>query len=178
MNVRGSHRFGASRRVVFEALRDPCVLLGVIPGCETVGQVAPDEYEGRITLRLPGAVGSYRTHVRLEDVVPPEHCGLDGRVRFLGRVDDVTLAESYACASVFALPGRARLGAKLEGEGFGLVFLEAAAAGLPCVAGRAGGAVEAGEGGGTGVVVGPGAPRPRPPARRSPGTWAPPVSWW
>jgi uncharacterized protein len=80
MNVRGSHRFCASRRVVFDALRDPRVLLGVIPGCEAVEQVAPDEYEGRITLRLPGAVGSYRAHVRLEEVVPPERCRLDGRV--------------------------------------------------------------------------------------------------
>lgn len=80
MNVRGGHRFGAPRRAVFDALRDPRVLLGVIPGCEAVEQVAPDEYEGRITLRLPGAVGSYRTRVRLEDVVPPERCGLDGRI--------------------------------------------------------------------------------------------------
>ena len=43
-------------------------------------QVAPDRYDGRITLRLPGAVGSYRTHVTLVDVVEPERAGLDGSV--------------------------------------------------------------------------------------------------
>lgn len=80
MNVRGSHRFAAPRAAVFAAVRDPRTLLAVIPGCEAVEQVAPDEYEGRISLRLPGAVGSYRTHVRLVDVVAPERCGLEGRV--------------------------------------------------------------------------------------------------
>jgi carbon monoxide dehydrogenase subunit G len=45
-----------------------------------VERVAPGEYEGRITLRLPGAVGTYRTHVRLVDPHPPDRSGLDGRV--------------------------------------------------------------------------------------------------
>lgn len=80
MNVQGSHRFAAAREAVFAAVRDPQVLLAVIPGCEAVAQVGVDEYEGRITLRLPGAVGSYRTLVRLRDVVAPERCGLEGRV--------------------------------------------------------------------------------------------------
>jgi carbon monoxide dehydrogenase subunit G len=80
MNVHGSHRFTAPREAVFAAIRDPRTLLAVIPGCDAVEQVAPDEYEGRIALRLPGAVGLYRTHVRLVDVAAPERCGLDGRV--------------------------------------------------------------------------------------------------
>lgn len=80
MNVRGSHRFAAPRATVFEAICDPSTLLAVIPGCESVERVATDTYEGRITLRLPGAVGSYRTRVRLVDSVPPERSGLHGRI--------------------------------------------------------------------------------------------------
>jgi phosphatidylinositol alpha-1,6-mannosyltransferase len=41
----------------------------------------------------------------------------------------------------------------LEQEGFGIVFLEAAAAGVPQVAGRSGGASEAVQAGTTGTVV-------------------------
>ena len=41
----------------------------------------------------------------------------------------------------------------LEQEGFGIVFLEAAAAGVPQVAGRSGGAAEAVVDGETGLVV-------------------------
>ena len=80
MKIHGTHRFAAPREAVFAAIRDPRVLMAVIPGCEAVEQVAPDTYDGRITLRLPGAVGSYRTHVALVDVVEPERAGLDGSV--------------------------------------------------------------------------------------------------
>jgi carbon monoxide dehydrogenase subunit G len=52
----------------------------VIPGCETVDEVAPDEYVGRIRLRLPGTVGVYRTWVRVVDAVEPVRAGLEGRI--------------------------------------------------------------------------------------------------
>jgi phosphatidylinositol alpha-1,6-mannosyltransferase len=81
--------------------------------------------------------------------------GLAHSVRFLGSVDDTALAREYAEATVFALPGRAGFGRRPYGEGFGLVFLEAAAAGLPAIAGRAGGAPEAVLDGVTGRVVDP-----------------------
>jgi carbon monoxide dehydrogenase subunit G len=88
VNVHGSHHLDAPRDAVFEAIRDPRVLLTVIPGIEAVEEVRPDEYEGRIALRLPGAVGTYRTHVRLVDVIPPERASLDGRVEgSMGTID-------------------------------------------------------------------------------------------
>jgi len=46
----------------------------------------------------------------------------------------------------------------LEQEGFGIVFLEAAAAGVPQVAGRSGGAHEAVIDGETGIVLDPATP--------------------
>ena len=58
-------------------------------------------------------------------------------VRFLGRVPDDDLPALYGCADVFAMLCRNRWGG-LEQEGFGIVFLEAAAAGVPQVAGAAG----------------------------------------
>jgi carbon monoxide dehydrogenase subunit G len=103
MNVQGRHQFAAARERVFAAIHDPGTLLAVIPGCEGVEQVAPDEYEGRITLRLPGAVGSYRTHVRLVDVVAPERCALDGRVE--GAMGTITGRASFELAD--AEPGTA-----------------------------------------------------------------------
>ncbi len=77
-----------------------------------------------------------------------------GRVQFLGRVPDADLAALYASADVFAMCCRERWGG-LEAEGFGIVFLEAAACGVPAVAGRSGGAHEAVEDGATGFVVPP-----------------------
>ena len=73
-------------------------------------------------------------------------------VRFLGRIADETLPSLYAAADVFASPCRTRWGG-LEQEGFGIVFLEAAACGVPAVAGASGGAGEAVIDGQTGIVV-------------------------
>jgi phosphatidylinositol alpha-1,6-mannosyltransferase len=73
-------------------------------------------------------------------------------VRLLGRVPDQDLADLDACCDVWAMLCRNRWGG-LEQEGFGIVFLEAAACGVPQVAGRSGGAGEAVENGETGYVV-------------------------
>ncbi len=73
-------------------------------------------------------------------------------VRFLGRVPDAELSELYAAADVFAMLCRDRWGG-LEQEGFGIVFVEAAACGVAQVAGASGGADEAVEDGVTGLVV-------------------------
>ena len=77
-----------------------------------------------------------------------------GGVQFLGRVPDADLAALYASADVFAMCCRERWGG-LEAEGFGIVFLEAAACGVPAVAGRSGGSHEAVADGETGFVVAP-----------------------
>jgi phosphatidyl-myo-inositol dimannoside synthase len=78
----------------------------------------------------------------------------NGRARFLGRVADADLPALYACADVFAMCCRDRWGGR-EAEGFGIVFLEAAACGVPAVAGRSGGSHEAVADGSTGFVVAP-----------------------
>ena len=77
---------------------------------------------------------------------------LDAPVRFLGRVDNDDLPRIYGCADVFTMLCRNRWGG-LEQEGFGIVFVEAAACGVPQVAGQSGGAAEAVADGETGLVL-------------------------
>lgn len=73
-------------------------------------------------------------------------------VRLLGALSDEDIPRLVGAADVFVMLCRNRwLG--LEQEGFGIVFVEAAAAGVPQVAGASGGAEEAVEDGTTGVVV-------------------------
>lgn len=92
--------------------------------------------------------GSGRDRERLETVAKE----VGAPVRFLGRVPDADLADVFGAADVFAMLCRNRWGG-LEQEGFGIVFAEAAAAGVPQVAGRSGGAHEAVIDGQTGLIV-------------------------
>lgn len=78
--------------------------------------------------------------------------GLTHNAEFVGAVDDATRDALIAESDVFAMPSRAERGA---GEGFGIVYLEAAAAGLPVVAADEGGALDAVIDGVTGLLVDP-----------------------
>lgn len=73
-------------------------------------------------------------------------------VRLMGRIDDQRLPALYGTADIFAMCCRTRW-AGLEPEGFGIVFLEAAASGTPQLAGASGGAADAVADGETGLVV-------------------------
>jgi phosphatidylinositol alpha-1,6-mannosyltransferase len=75
-----------------------------------------------------------------------------GSVVFAGEVSEEELPRHYRAGDVFAMPCRSRLGG-LEVEGWGNVFIEAAACGLPVVVGDSGGARESLVDGGTGLLV-------------------------
>jgi phosphatidylinositol alpha-1,6-mannosyltransferase len=78
--------------------------------------------------------------------------GVAQHVVFTGGVPGDELPAHHSMADVFAMPCRTR-GAGLDVEGFGIVFLEASASGVPVVAGRSGGAPETVLDGQTGLVV-------------------------
>lgn len=73
-------------------------------------------------------------------------------VRFLGDVADHKLGEVYARADIFAMTS---INYRRSVEGFGLVYLEASAHGLPIVAHDVGGVSEAVINGETGILVRP-----------------------
>ncbi|SFT77105.1 phosphatidylinositol alpha-1,6-mannosyltransferase [Geodermatophilus amargosae] len=108
----------------------------------------------RVLARHPDArlllVGGGPDEGRLRRAVADR--GLGGSVVLTGPVPPAQLPEHYAAGDVFAMPCRTRRGG-LDVEGLGMVYLEAAAVGLPVVAGTSGGAPEAVRDGETGTVV-------------------------
>lgn len=101
-------------------------------------------------------VGSGREERRLRELV--ESLGLGDRVHFVGYVPDEVLPEFYRACDLFVLPNKVtQKDARLRGdyEGFGMVFLEAAACGKPVIAGASGGAPDAVVQGETGYLVPP-----------------------
>jgi phosphatidyl-myo-inositol dimannoside synthase len=78
--------------------------------------------------------------------------GLENHVRLLGQLDDDRLADICQAADLMILPA---LPMQHDVEGFGLVLLEAAAAGIPAVATRVGGIPDAIEHNKSGILVDP-----------------------
>jgi phosphatidyl-myo-inositol dimannoside synthase len=100
----------------------------------------------------PDLVLAIAGHGRDADRLRKLAAELDAPVRFLGRVSHDDLPRLYGCGDVFTMLCRNRW-ANLEQEGFGIVFVEAAACGVPQVAGDSGGAAEAVADGETGLVM-------------------------
>jgi glycosyltransferase involved in cell wall biosynthesis len=102
-----------------------------------------------LRLRIPDLrvriVGSGPESGRLRRLA--QHLGLADTVTFLGEIPRQALAVEYAGADCFCLP--------TVQEGFGIVFTEAMAAGLPVVACRAAAVPEVVEDGRTGFLVSP-----------------------
>ncbi len=71
-------------------------------------------------------------------------------VKFLGRVSEEEKIKSFCAADIHIMPS-IQVGSMIEG--FGIVFMEAAAAGIPSIAGNVGGQSEAVLDGKTGIVV-------------------------
>jgi len=92
--------------------------------------------------------GSGRDRDRLERLA----ADLNAPVTLLGRVSDEALPSWLAASDLMVMACRSRwLG--LEQEGFGIVFAEASACGIPVIAGRSGGSHDAVVHGETGLIV-------------------------
>src|SRR5215467_7807550 len=108
----------------------------------------------RVLATTPGAVlllvgdGPYRD--RLERLAG--RLGVAGSVVFTGAPSRADLPAYYDAGDVFAMPCRTRRRG-LDVEGLGMVFLEAAATGLPVVGGDSGNSPDAIRDGETGYVV-------------------------
>ncbi|HEV8653369.1 MAG TPA: glycosyltransferase family 4 protein [Actinomycetes bacterium] len=135
--------------------------LGDAPVCVCISRLVPRKGQDRliqawasVVARVPDARllvvggGPYAGRLRKLAAASP----VAGQIVFTGEVPWAELPAHYAAGDVYAMPCRTRwLG--LDLEALGVVFLEAAATGLPVVAGRSGGAPETVEHGVTGLVV-------------------------
>jgi len=135
--------------------------LGDAPVCVCVSRLVPRKGQDRlirawasVAARVPDArllvVGGGPYARRLSKLAAASPVA--DQIVFTGEVPWAELPAHYAAGDVYAMPCRTRwLG--LDLEALGVVFLEAAATGLPVVAGRSGGAPETVEHGVTGLVV-------------------------
>jgi len=120
-------------------------------GCDTVIQALPAVAARAGPVRY-AIIGDGDDRPRLEALAQDR--GVDAAVAFAGSVGRCDLAARYRACDIFVMPSvTERRPGGWAGEGFGIVYLEAATFGRPVVAGAGGGAPEAIQDGVTGFTV-------------------------
>jgi carbon monoxide dehydrogenase subunit G len=81
MKIAGSHILHAPRDDVWALILEPEALKTLIPGCQQLEQIGPDEFQGQIRVQLASVGGTYETFVRIVERDPPRYCRFEGQVR-------------------------------------------------------------------------------------------------
>ncbi len=110
MRLSGTYTLDAPRSAVWPHIFDPTSLISLIPGCQRLDQVSPDEYRGQLLVWLSAVNGAYETYVKVEEQHEPDAC------RFRGEVTGPTGAISGVAAfTLQALDDRTLLAYQAEG---------------------------------------------------------------
>ncbi len=78
MKIEGSHTFNAPRERVWEVLLNPKIMAQCMPGCESMNEIGPDQYEATMKVGIASVKGTYKGKVSLKDKQAPSHYVLSG----------------------------------------------------------------------------------------------------
>ena len=85
---------------VWDALMDPDVLAGCIPGCRSIEPDGPDRYRAAVNVRVGPVSGRYAATVALSDLNPPHSYRMaiegSGSLGFASGVSTITLTPAGA----------------------------------------------------------------------------------
>ena len=71
MELSADYRFDQPPAVVWDALMDPAVLAGCIPGCRSIEPDGPNRYRADVAIRVGPISGQYTATVALSELNPP-----------------------------------------------------------------------------------------------------------
>jgi carbon monoxide dehydrogenase subunit G len=80
VEIVGSYKLEASIDEVWPCIFDPISLMSLIPGCQQLEQVSPDEYRGQIQVAVAAVGGTYDSRVRVVERDSPHRCRFEGEV--------------------------------------------------------------------------------------------------
>nr|WP_218626202.1 glycosyltransferase family 4 protein [Bradyrhizobium sp. dw_78] len=145
--TRAAHGIGADRIVMVTVARITRRKghLATLSALRTL----PQELRGQLTWLVIGPDGEADYVKELRDLAANAGCD----IRFIGPLPDQQIRDIYGAADFFCLTGVPESSGRVEG--FGLVYLEAGAAGLPSVATDIGGVSDAVVAGRSGLLVSP-----------------------
>jgi carbon monoxide dehydrogenase subunit G len=78
MRISGKADVNAPCEAIWKLVFNPGALLQLVPGCDQVEQVAPDQYRANLTMRVPALAGSYEILIQILEAEAPRFCRLAG----------------------------------------------------------------------------------------------------
>lgn len=78
MKIEGTYTFNAPREKVWQILLDPKIMAQCMPGCESMNQIGPDQYEAVMKVGVASVKGTYKGKVSIKEKEEPSHYVLSG----------------------------------------------------------------------------------------------------
>src|SRR5688572_30300570 len=72
MEMQGSRALAATQQQAWEALNDPAVLKGCVPGCDKLEPTGENQYAVGMSLRIGPVSAKFAGRIQLSEVQPPE----------------------------------------------------------------------------------------------------------
>ncbi len=63
---------------IWELIFNPGALLQLVPGCDQVERMAPDQYRANLNLNVPGLAGNYEILINIVETKAPLFCRMVG----------------------------------------------------------------------------------------------------
>lgn len=121
IELSGTYTFNAPRDAVWDALMDPQVMAGALPGCESLEMIGPNDYRAAIKIKIGPVQGKFEGTVTLSELEPPHryHLTLSGKGApgFVKGEGDLVLDEQTDDQTLLTYQGQASVGGKLASVG-------------------------------------------------------------
>ena len=78
LKIEGTYTFNAPREKVWQILLDPTIMAQCMPGCESMNQIGPDQYEAIMKVGVASVKGTYKGKVSIKEKQEPSHYILSG----------------------------------------------------------------------------------------------------
>jgi hypothetical protein len=121
MKLQGEHTFQAPREIVWKTVLDPEVLTNILPGCEDFHQVAENEFEGVLVMKVGPVKGKFQGKVELSDLHEPSSYNLrisgKGAPGFVDGQGVLTLREDGPSRTILGYEIDAKVGGRIASVG-------------------------------------------------------------
>lgn len=121
MNIEGEHIFAASQEIVWDMLKDPAVLVNVLPGCEKLILIGENEYEGVLHVHVGAVQGKMNGTIKLEKMQPPHshqmHVNGRGAIGYIHGSGDLNLHTITKNTTSMTYSGSVEIGGKIASGG-------------------------------------------------------------